>query len=49
MMWAFALVLPALWLFGRVTSISMDGPIQVLFAAAVIVMLLRAFRRQRAI
>ena len=49
MLWALALVLLALWVFGLVTSTTMGGLIHVLLASAVIVMLLRAFRRQRAV
>ena len=48
MLWALALVLLALWVFGLVTSTTVGGLIHVLLAAAVIVMLLRAFRGQHA-
>ncbi len=49
MLWILALVLLALWVFGLVTSTTMGGLIHVLLASAVIVMLLRAFRRERAV
>ena len=49
MLWTLALVLLALLVFGLVTSTAMSGLLHVLLACAVIVMLLRAFRRQRAV
>jgi hypothetical protein len=49
MQWSLALVLLALWVFGLVTSTPMGGLIHVLLASLVIVMLLRAFRRPRAV
>jgi hypothetical protein len=49
MLWILAFVLLAPFALGLVTSTTMGGLIHVLLAVAVIVMLLRAFRRQRAV
>jgi len=48
MLWVLAIVLLALWGLGLVTSTTMGGIVHVLLAAAVLVMLFRAFRRRRA-
>lgn len=48
MLWALAFVLLALWVLGLVTSTTLGGIIHFLLVVAVLLMLLRAHRRQPA-
>jgi hypothetical protein len=49
MLWTIALVLIVLWLLGMVTSYTLGGFIHILFAIAIIVVLVRLIQGRRVV
>ena len=47
MLWTFALILLALWLFGLVSSHTMGGVIHILLVVAIVMVLVRLIQGRR--